>query len=301
METSTNDIRSHYDLRSLTKRRPSQEALSSYTIDPLALSSMQIDRTYQRELNSARVTRIVDSYSPALMLPIVVNVRASGETFIVDGQHRQAALIQLGRFDAQVACIVHRSMTLEEEAWLFDHLNKLQQKLTPLQQYRGGIAAGDQVALDIKAVVEIAGFVIRPEQRDLSRNNIPGIAALKKVRKQHGIDHLRKALGLIAATWGTDHGPSADLIVNVGEFVYLYEGSFSVKRFVRAFGRVKPEAMKEEAKVMKVRGGLKLETAWNFKIIEHYNKGLKDENKLPNEIEMRAMIAAKKAQARHAG
>lgn len=276
------------DLREITRRKPSDAKLENYTMEHRPLRMLNIDRSYQRELDHARVKQMIRDYSPSLLLPFAVNIRADGTEFTVDGQHRTAMLAGLGKSDANVACVVYRGLTIEEEAWLFDELNKRQKKLTPLQQYRGAVAAGDSEALAIKADVEGAGFVIRPEQRDLSRSNISGISALKRVRKQYGTDHLPKTLGLIAATWGNNHGPSADVVLHVADFIYRYEGHFNVKRFARIFAKEDPSFLTAQVKVNKVSGGMDFLTAWNFKLVEIYNKGLRDDQKLPNLLELRA-------------
>lgn len=293
------DERPTYDLRAIRRVKPSDEKLESYTMEHLPLNTLQIDRSYQRELDHARVKGMVDTFSPALLLPFAVNIRDDGSSVTVDGQHRTAMLAALGKGDARVACAVYRGLTVEEEAWLFDELNKRQKKLTPLQQYRGAVAAGQGWALEIKSAVESAGFVIRPEQRDLSRSNIPGIAALKKARKQYGHDRMTKALHLIADTWGTEHGPCADIILYVTDFIYRYEGTFNVKRFVRMFSKIDPAMMTKEVKVNKVSGGMSFETAWNFKLVETYNKGAREDHQLPTIIELRAQRSAAKG-IRHA-
>lgn len=285
---------SRVNLREIIRRKPSDEKLESYTMEHLPLRELQIDRSYQRELDIVRVENMAKTYSPALLLPFAVNIRADGSKFTVDGQHRTAMLAKIGKSDSNVACAVYRGLSVEEEAWLFDELNKRQKKLTPLQQFRGAVAAGDPEALEIKAAVESAGFVIRPEQRDLSRSNVPGVASLKRVRKQYGHDRVAQVMNLIAATWGTEHGPSAEIILYVADFIYRYEGKFAPKRFARVFAKVDPATLVSQVKVNKVSGGMDFLTAWNFKLVETYNKGARDEHKLPNLIELRAQQVGNK-------
>lgn len=287
------------NLREIVRRKPAEDKLESYTMEHLPLNSLEIDRSYQRELDHVRVEQMAKDYSPSLLLPFAVNIRRDGSRFTVDGQHRTAMLAKLGKGDGRVACAVYRGLTVEEEAWLFDELNKRQKKLTPLQQFRGAVAAGDPEALAIKEAVESAGFAIRPEQRDLSRSNVPGVAALKRVRRQYGEDRVAQVMHLLAATWGTEHGPSADIIQYVADFIYRYEGKFNVKRFVRVFSKVDPTALIAQVKVNKVSGGMDFLTAWNFKLTEIYNKGAKEEHKLPNLIELRAQQVGNKG-IRHA-
>lgn len=287
------------NLREIIRRKPSDEKLESYTMEHLPLNELEIDRSYQRELDIVRVEEMARTFSPFLLLPFAVNIRGDGSKFTVDGQHRTAMLAKIGKSDSIVACAVYRGLTVEEEAWLFDELNKRQKKLTPLQQFRGALAAGNPDALEIKSIVEDAGFAIRPEQRDLSRSNIPGVAALKGAQKQYGRDRLAQTLQLIAATWGTDHGPSAEIIHYVGDFVYRYEGQFNVKRFVRVFSKVDPATIVAQVKVNKASGGMDFLTAWNFKLTEIYNRGAKEEHKLPNIVELRANHTGRKG-IRHA-
>lgn len=275
-------------IHEINRVKPSAAKLEDYEMEHIPLNSLKIDRSYQRELNHDRVKRMVKTFSPALVLPFAVNMRTNGELFTVDGQHRTAMLVALGKGDAEVPCALYYGLTIAEEAWLFDELNKRQAKLTPLQQFRGGVAAGDAVAMAINQAAEDAGFVINPDRRGREGSNIPAVASLKHVRSQYGMGGLAKTLHLIAATWGTEHGPSGDIIKHVADFIYRYESRFDVNRFVRVFGGIDTIALTKEVKVNKVTGGMDFDTAWNFKLTEIYNKNIRAQNRLPTILELRA-------------
>lgn len=276
------------DLREIKRVRPDAQKLESYTMGHLPLNTLQVDRSYQRDLDHVRVKSMAKDFSPMMLLPFAVNIRTDGSRYTIDGQHRTGMLHELGKGNIDVACAIYHGLTVEEEAWLYDELNKTQKKLSPLEQYRGGLAAGDPVIAEINQAVNQAGFVVRTEQRDLSRSNISGVASLRRVRKQHGTNHLYKTLQLIAETWGTNHGPSSQIINAVADFLHIYEGSFRPERFRRVFTKENIGVLSNQVKVIKVNGGLDEKVAWNLKFVEIYNKGANESVRIPTIIEIKA-------------
>src|SRR3990167_4119708 len=72
---------------------------------------------YQRTLDEARVKKIVDNYDPHLIGTILVARRSDGSLWVIDGQHRVAALRLLGH--SVVLATVYADTTDAGEALLF--------------------------------------------------------------------------------------------------------------------------------------------------------------------------------------
>src|SRR5258708_9006264 len=66
------------------------------TMEELALEAMAVPRTYQRELREHLVRRIVREFDADLLGLLVVVRDAESRLWILDGQHRWLALVELG-------------------------------------------------------------------------------------------------------------------------------------------------------------------------------------------------------------
>lgn len=103
----------------------------------------------QREPVQAWVRKLKRRFDPGAIGAIYVSKRRDGTLAIIDGQHRVLALIELGRGDKPIHCIIYEGLTEAEEADSFlkfaDH-----RSVQATDKFRIGVAAGreDCVAVD---------------------------------------------------------------------------------------------------------------------------------------------------------
>lgn len=102
----------------------------------------------QRVFKKPHVEEIIDNFDKNQLQPIVVSFR-DGIYYIVDGDHRTAAVrVKFGN-DYLMECKVVNGLTEKQEADLFVKLNENRIPLTASEDARGKFYAGEQQILDL--------------------------------------------------------------------------------------------------------------------------------------------------------
>lgn len=126
-------------------------------IKKLRVADIAVD-TYQRPLSTAHVRRIVNQFDYKLLGLPVISIRKDGSAFVVDGQHRLAALAQLGFKDVQ--CQILREENSTAEARLFIKVNTVKTRLNGVDKFFASVTANDPYALACQQVFESFGWTI---------------------------------------------------------------------------------------------------------------------------------------------
>lgn len=187
---------------SLMNAQPQQgrrAVLQNCTIDELA-----IDPSYQRDINLQGVTlirSIATHWDWSLCHPLIVSERPDGSLFVVDGQHRLMAAALRGDI-RDLPCVVIRYPTVEAEAKGFVALNTARRPLTPFAIFRAALAAGDEDAIGLNAMIARHGLRITSSQnRDKWKaGDLANIGQLRS-RFASSPELLDRALGIFAKSW----------------------------------------------------------------------------------------------------
>jgi hypothetical protein len=129
------------------------------------LGSMRVSVLAQRELNPARVDKLVSHFDLEQIGYPTVSAR-DGYFYIIDGQHRIEALKEFlgeGWEDQQIQCHVFEDLTETEEADRFDRLNDTL-NVTSFDKFRVRVAAGRHEETDIYRIVEKEGLCISKDK-----------------------------------------------------------------------------------------------------------------------------------------
>lgn len=133
----------------------------------IAPHELLVDDTYQRSLEAETsqtlIRRIAAFWDWGLCQPVNVARRADGSLWIVDGQHRRAAAMMRGDI-AHLPCVIQSFPTRGDEAAAFVALNKQRRALSGVDVFKACLAAGDEEAAKIVALIEGAGLSIAPHQ-----------------------------------------------------------------------------------------------------------------------------------------
>lgn len=278
-----------YDLREMVRRkRESVQGLEQIRVDQLG-----IDHSYQRPVSPTMVNKIVKGFDSRLFGIITVARRADGTYWVLDGQHRVAALVKMGKGNIAVPCEVLTGLSLEDEAMVFHLRNANKKTMTPQEKFRGALAAGDERALTVDAAVRAAGFRVNVETSELHGGLIPATAALERVDRQYRDGHLAMTLDLIRTTWGTEVGPRGSLILGLAYLLYLYRDTINIKRFVTKLSEVTMEQVYSMSKKYRDSTRAPGDVAVSAVLIERYNYKLQQRNQLPDPITMAALARAK--------
>jgi hypothetical protein len=124
-------------------------------IESLPVSLLNIGG-YQRHVSNVRVARIIANCDPAKLGLIVVNKREDGSYYVIDGQHRLAALRRMGV--ELVRCILVVGLTAREEAEYFRTQDCCVRALTAFDAYIAGVIAQDQHYLTLQYLLDKHGY-----------------------------------------------------------------------------------------------------------------------------------------------
>lgn len=245
-----------------------------YRIEHLAVETLAHTDTYQRRVDRRHVARIAEHFDWAQLQPVTISQRADGSRFIIDGQHRIAALMQLGHGQTRIPCAVYTGLSVEAEGELFAGLNLGRKSLTPQERFRAALVAGEEEAHAIKATVERHGFRVNLDSGLRDHGGIPGIGALRHIVKNTTATTLDEVLGVAAAAWGTEEGPSATVLRGLSVFIRRYRGQYDRARLVERLRTVAPGRVESDGKDAKTILGLGSDEAVGYAIHKLYNHRL---------------------------
>lgn len=179
----------------------------------VAIDRLRIDLSYQRSMtsNSARMAiRIAAKFDWRRFVPAIGVENEDGTISLVDGQHRTAAAKARGIKEVPVYIL---QCTLSEAAGAFAAINGM---VTPMSQqdiYRAQLAAGDEEATTLQAVLDVAGVTIT-SQRSFGKGETRSVNPLRRALRVYGRDLLILALQCITETGDGNNGLITGATVN---------------------------------------------------------------------------------------
>jgi hypothetical protein len=154
------------------------------------------DYRVQRRLDLRRVEGMVDAWQEESVGVPAVSRRADGTMIWIDGQHRGAALVKLGRGTSGVLAQVYEGLSLAEEAQLFRQLNN-SKNLTAADIYRIAVTEGDPVAVASNNALTTYGWTMQPS----CKNSLRALSTLALLWEQDEAV-ARATLRTLAQSWG---------------------------------------------------------------------------------------------------
>lgn len=263
----------------MTKATPKIEREARLRWVPLA--DTQVNPLAQRELNQARVDRMAADFDLEQIGTPTVNLR-DGHYFIVDGQHRIAALIQMGWEDQQIQCWVYENLPSEIEAEMFLKLNDTL-RVQAMPKFRAAVHAGRADECDIDRIVRANGMVIS-ERAVSDRPNITAVGTLQRIYRRSDGETLGRTLRIVRDAFG-ESGMEAVTLDGIALLCQRYNGELddqlavdrlgatpagvsgllsSAERMRAKFGGQKAHSVAAAAveQINKRRGGKKLDSWW---------------------------------------
>ena len=248
-----------------------RERATEQTIEMLPVNELRL-ADYQRETKQKRAAAIASKFDVAKLGMLVVS-RRDGQLFLIDGQHRAAALKMVGY--SHTSCIVLHGLTYEQEAEYFSTQRENTSPLSQFSLFKAGIEAQDPVCIAIQEIAQKHGFEIRATSRDFKY--ISAIHALKTVIAAYGHDVLDSTLRLIKETWhGDKNTTKREYIVGVADFVNRFGEASFVKRMQQAnLSALWREYLKNATFYSRASSDPAMRKAFCLAILTEYNKGLK--------------------------
>lgn len=241
-------------------------------VTPLKIDSLTNDK-YQRVINYPRVNRIVEEFDERRFDPITVSIR-DGARYVLDGQHRLAALKRLGM--AHVPSRILRGLTIQEEAEIFVKQGDLRRGLSSFEKHQAAVIWGEETAIAIENLLTRLG--LRVVKAQSAAYGVSSIASLNEIAKKDGVATLEKILSLLIDTWaGSSDSLQKVMIQGIRE---LYAGypEMEQKKFVKQLKKVDPAVIIREGK--SVLTGRSTYEGYVQALLKHYNRNLRNDKKL---------------------
>lgn len=241
--------------------------------DHLPFSSLSFDPAYQRQVIPARVRWLVANWDLSKVGVVTVSIRLNDpkKAYVVDGQHRVRAAMELGLADTKVLCHIYRDLTKEEEARHFLSSNDVR-PVTPFDKYRAGIVANNPVAIGVKKVAEGHGWKITGATGDGS------IACVSELMKLYARDPdiLDTTLNVLTEAWGTRaEAVERPIITGLSNILARYNGELDRGVLVKKLGKYRggPGALAGDARGLSDIKSVPLGRAVAEIVVTTYNKG----------------------------
>lgn len=182
------------------------------------ISAMKVSPKAQREFRRNHAEAIAADFDlEALGYPVVSHRGTS--YYILDGQHRIAALRLIGYGDQQAQCECYEGLTEEDEARLF--LRRSATKVIPLfEKYKIGITAGLDRECDIDRTLRANGFTVSKTNDPMS---VGCVGSLCKVYDKAGVATMVWAVRVAYNSFGAD-GLEGPVIEGLGLIRQRYNG-----------------------------------------------------------------------------
>ena len=238
---------------------------------------------YQRVVDERKVDALVRQWDNLLMEPVVVSYR-DGKYYLIDGQHRIAALRRMFKdTDTIIPCIVHTGLTYADEAELFYKLDKGREKLSSAQRVNALLQSGANAELnDIDKRIREQGFYWATDKSAYGDNRIKATCAVIEAYRLLGPEAFSRMLGLLRETWhGTSDSLSAIMLSGMALLLKTYETKLNDDSFSIRMSKEDPTLLVRKAKgdFSTNRNALRGARV----LIVQYNKGVRKNSRLnPN-------------------
>lgn len=201
-------------------------------LDWILISDMRVSPAAQRKFRPAHAAKIAANMDlDDLGIPEVN--RRDGHYYIIDGQHRVAALREIGWADQRIQCLVYDGLTEQEEAEKLLRLNDAL-PVAALDRFRIGVRAEREVEQEIDEVVRTVGLKIGSDKKNGAIN---AVGALQKVYQLGGTVGLARSLNIIYSAYG-DAGLQSAVIHGIGLFCARYGEAFTDERAITLLSKV---------------------------------------------------------------
>lgn len=234
------------------------------------LGSIKVPPHAQREMRTSFVDQLAANMDLEHIGTPTVSARG-GDFYVLDGQHRVAALKQWGLDDAQmIQCFAYDDLDEAAEAEVFLKLNNVL-AVDSISKYRIAVAAGRAVECDIDRVVRSQGMCVSRDKRD---GAIGAVGTLRRIYARSGAGDLSRTLRVIGEAYG-DPGLEASIIDGVALVLARYGEQVDDARLIQNLGDARGgvASVANRATLLRKQTGQSVGTCTAAAVVEHYNRG----------------------------
>lgn len=190
-------------------------------IEFVALGKMHVSELAQRHFSRPQVEHLLSDFNPEVIGTPILNERAPGVFYVIDGQHRIAALREwLSDSDKQtIRCSVFKGLTESVEAELFLRFND-SRNVSAFDKFKAAVTADREDEVRIKRIVERAGLHISAQK---TPGGLSCVSALVSTYRRGGAGSLGRSLRIIRDAFG-DAGLTSPVVRGLGMVTARYNG-----------------------------------------------------------------------------
>lgn len=228
------------------------------------------DRTYQREVDEARVCRMLANFKENLVNPPKLSFR-DGKYFVFDGAHTVQLLKarNCGK-DTTILCKVFHGLTQLDEAILFEQQNGIVGAVNISDKLRSMFNRGESGVVEMVRVAEHSGLIVDFKPGS-STNRIVAVGALYGIFKTCSRTEYANVLSIIKEAWGgKPESLRREILTGITIFCKAHEGKYSKPLLIAKLKSISPIEIIREGNLSKEGGSKK----YARQIADVYNKRL---------------------------
>lgn len=240
------------------------------SLDHIPFRAMKIDHTYQREVSAPKVRALKKDFNEEGLGTLHVAARDDAY-YLIDGQHRWHAAMELGHGDMKVACVVYRGISIEQEAELFLLLND-SKNMSALDRFKAGLVAGDEECLSIRDTLDHYGLRIASGGAD------GAVGCVQRIKSLHKADpkKLDELCLVLTEAWGTRAAAFDGVVVaGVGKVLTRYNGELDHASLISRLSKFRggPTSLVGDARGLAEYSRATVAHACAEVVVNTYNRG----------------------------
>ncbi|MDD5366966.1 MAG: hypothetical protein PHR30_16640 [Gallionellaceae bacterium] len=251
-------------------------------IRPVPIAAMRVPpvNIIQRAFSKAQANKYATELDLNKLGYPVINYR-EGIYWIVDGQHRIAALKQRGFGEEMLDCEVYEDLTDAEMAAIFIGRDD-RRRVSPFSKFHISCTAEFERECNIRRIVESQGLKVSQSAED---NCIGAVGALYRVYDRAGDTVLGQALRSIRDGFSGDPAAfDSYLIQGLGLFFNRFNGQTDERHLVSQLAHTQygVTGLLRRAEAQRQRTGHQKVQCVAAAVVDLYNKNIQTKKRLPN-------------------
>lgn len=239
------------------------------------------DERVNRIMSPARVAKLRAKFNLDGIGVFIASKRPNGELVLLDGAHRDTALMEEGLEDFPVSAVIYEGLSTAQEAQIFLIAND-RLAVNILERFRLEIAAGDPESVLLDKLIRDAGFFIGGD----GITCIGSLQAIYRGGSESGREKHKKTvedtLRIISEAWGTDRSSPKEAVKGIGGLLLNFDGLLDHTHLIKSLVELKGGvgAIRTKANYHTREGGETARVGAEKSVAEVYNKGVPANKKL---------------------
>lgn len=200
----------------------------------------------QRKLKDWWVNEIAEEYDENLVNLITVSLR-DGRYYVIDGQHRVSAIKKKFGSNAVVKCRVIMGLTIKDEAWYFNKINKNRQDMNSNENFNSGYYAEDPTIMGVINIGRKYGVSFGNKNLTNMKNikfHVKAVDTAQKIYDKYGAEVFDRVCNILSQSFPEEQSAfSASLMDATALITDIYGNTCSDKMLVKRLQSQNPDRL----------------------------------------------------------